>query len=1049
MRFSQKLLLPVCSAMLMAGGLASASTLITSTGFENTDNFNADTAGNTGGVNTVTPDGSIWKSGVVNSQYNGIWAGQNKTSGGELSAVLGNDGQYLTVDATGSDGVGTLNFWYSSYTGSTNATIEIQWTSDALDGSETWITADSFTVVSLDNAWHLRRSDIQQPGDIKLRWLINGTGGVSIDDVDVTRFVDPVIARTSFESSDGFALTGGSNTAGFNVTSTSDNAQWSSGVPGNAHNGIWAGQANTGTWSAVIGREGQYLQADPAGAEGVDKVRFSHISYTGSNSTISLQWTADVLDGSEQWTTAGSYQETGLGTEWATKEYTVNQSGDIKLRWLVSGAGGSSIDDVEITRKRPDLIKVAAVGDSITRGMGIADTNSSYPSQLQELLGDQYEVGNFGHSGARVSTISSKPYTETQDYQNALAFGADIIFIALGINDCSPGQWNVNKPVFARDYKAIIDSLRASGDNPEIYIGSLMPVVHPYGKYLEIHEQLPECRQYVEQVANDNNLPFIDLYTPLNSEENVYPDGLHPDATGAGIIAETVHKAITQEYGGLQMPWLFGDNMVIQRDKPIDVFGIANPEEIVTVELDGATSTATADENGQWSVSLAEKPAGGPFQLKISSNSGRSVHYENVMIGEVWVAAGQSNMAWEMRQDRDWNQEKGSTNDYPNIRILNRVGNPWPNNVVFNAGELQRLTVDNYYSGSWQNGSEQTVAPVSAVAYYFAREVHKETGITVGIIENAIGGASMEAYMPRTALNTPDLNLVMKDWLNADIAPEWHRGRAAKNLQTWVNSDQSTPMPHHPYEPTFLYDAEVADLMDFNFRGVLWYQGETNATDDNETAWDIDYNQKLFEGLIQSWRQEAGEADLPFYYVQLPNLNRNWAPFRDMQRRVLTDSGLDNLGMAVTLDLGHNTDVHPTNKIEVGKRLSLWARNSLYGESSLTYSGPIFNGDFIDHGATLEIGFDHVGNGLTTNSCGPLVGFEVAGSDGIWKTATATFSKDRVVVSSDDVADPQAVRYAWANNPIFNLYNHSGDFNGDDYQLLPASPFQAGNLNFN
>ena len=255
-------------------------------------------------------------------------------------------------------------------------------------------------------------------------------------------------------------------------------------------------------------------------------------------------------------------------------------------------------------------------------------------------------------------------------------------------------------------------------------------------------------------------------------------------------------------------------------------------------------------------------------------------------------------------------------------------------------------------------------------------------------------------------------------------------------------------MPHHPYEPTFLYDAEVAELMGYKFRGVLWYQGETNATDDNETAWDIDYNQKLFEGLIQSWRQEAGEADLPFYYVQLPNLDRNWAPFRDMQRRVLTDSGLNNLGMAVTLDLGHSTDVHPTNKIEVGKRLSLWARNTLYGESSLTYSGPIFNGDFIDHGATLEVGFDHVGNGLTTNNCGPLVGFEVAGSDGIWKAATAIFSKDKVVVSSDGVADPQAVRYAWAGNPSFNLYNHSGDFSGDDYRLLPASPFQAGNLNF-
>ena len=400
-----------------------------------------------------------------------------------------------------------------------------------------------------------------------------------------------------------------------------------------------------------------------------------------------------------------------------------------------------------------------------------------------------------------------------------------------------------------------------------------------------------------------------------------------------------------------------------------------------------------------------------------------------------------------MQQDRDWSEVRETVGGMPDIRILKRQHDPKANNVVFSEAQMARTNVNNFYDGSWAEGSETSVAPASAVAWYFAREIHQQTGVAVGIIDNAVGGTSMEAYMPRRALTTETLFPLMDDWMNAGIAPEWHRERAKKNL----SANTSAVVPHHPYEPTFLYNAEVVDMIDFGFRGVLWYQGETNATDiTNRVAWDIDHNQALFEGLINSWRSEAGR-DFPFYYVQLPNLNRNWAPFRDMQRRVLTDSGIENLGMAVILDQGNSTDVHPNNKVEVGKRLSLIARNQLYGEPDLVYSGPIFNGDFEVSGSSVIVGFDHTGDGLTTDDCLDITGFEVAGSDGRWYPAKALISRDdfsRLIVSSDQVSAPQSVRYAWADNPDFNLYSYYAGYAGEEYQLLPASPFRAGDLSF-
>ncbi|MCK4998636.1 MAG: hypothetical protein KAS23_03845, partial [Anaerohalosphaera sp.] len=662
----------------------------------------------------------------------------------------------------------------------------------------------------------------------------------------------------------------------------------------------------------------------------------------------------------------------------------------------------------------------------------------SYPAKLQALLGSGYDVRNFGRSGARVTQTSSNPYKGSSQYNAAIAFNPQIVVIALGVNDCSVGQWDSNKARFISDYKDLISDFRALGASPKIWLCNLMPAVPPYEPYLALDVNIGQCDPMIEQVAVDEGLTLIDLFTNLNSEENVYSsDGLHPSKEGAAIIAETVAPAISGQYGGLKMPFVFGSHMVLQRNEPIPVFGTGNVGDTVTVTLSTNTAAGIVDGNGRWRVDMPAMMAGGPYTFS-ASNGTTTLTFTDVLIGEVWVAAGQSNMAWRCDQDSDWATQGPLANNYPNIRLLNREGSPWPGGGDFSQAELDKTTVGDYYVGNWEVCSQANAATISAVAYYFARDIHVETGVPVGIIENAIGGTSMESYMTRASLSKAETYPVMKDWLNASIATDWHRGRAKDNLGLWLNGGQIGPMPHHPFEPTFLYDAEIADLIPMAIKGVLWYQGETNATDgSNQVAWDQEFTRSLFEGLISGWRTEWGQGDFPFYYVQLPNLNRNWMLFREMQLQTL--GNVENTGMAVTIDIGNPSNVHPAAKQEVGRRLSLWARANEYGESELVYSGPLYNGSFVDEGDKLRVGFDHVGGGLVASGSG-LDGFEVSDAYGNWHGATAVIDGDEVVASSSSVTDPKAVRYAWAPNPEISLTNAEG---------LPASPFRAGNFAVN
>lgn len=696
------------------------------------------------------------------------------------------------------------------------------------------------------------------------------------------------------------------------------------------------------------------------------------------------------------------------------------------LCFFVSGlrAATSLVNSAECA----DVIRVACVGDSITYGSKIDDREANcYPAQLGKLLGSKFEVINFGHGGARVSTIAPKCYMNFPEYRESLKFNPDVVIIALGINDCSVKEWENNKKVFTESYEKLISSYQNLDSKPKIWLTTLMPVMPPYEPYLAIQENMKQCAPLIESLAAQHGLTVIDLFTPLNRQQRIYAiDGIHPSAEGAAIIARKICSAITGDFGGLSLPYVFGDHMVIQRDEPVRVFGKGNVGDTVYVKLSALNGQATVDGNGEWQVELGALKAGGPYKLSVSAD--KKIEYSDVMAGEVWLCAGQSNMAFTLKSDRDAEIQLPLADNYPRIRLLKRSVNPGPSKKAFTADDLAKITTDNYYSGDWQICSSETAKEFSAVGCYFALELYKTLGVPVGIIQNAVGGAPIEAFMPREAFQKERLYPLTVDWLDAN-SPSWHRERAKMNLAN-CDPNNKGALPHHPYEPTFIYYADIEEMMPYVIRGVLWYQGETNACDvETNRAWDPQANKDLFKGLINSWRANWNLGDLPFYYVQLPNMNRDWMLFRRMQYEVLNE--LPALGMAVTIDIGDANNVHPKLKYEVGRRLSLWARANVYEQTALIYSGPLFK-EAKQTDGKIYLRFDSIGSGLATSDGNDLRGFEIQGSQGQWHIADSYIDKNCVVINNAAQSDVTAVRYAWRPNPDANLINK---------EKLPASPF--------
>ena len=484
---------------------------------------------------------------------------------------------------------------------------------------------------------------------------------------------------------------------------------------------------------------------------------------------------------------------------------------------------------------------------------------------------------------------------------------------------------------------------------------------------------------------------------------------------------------------------VFGPGMVLQRNRPAPVWGTAAPGDTLTVTFAGQTKTATADKEGKWRITLdpLQASAKGRTLAVQSTIDNHKSTFPNVLVGDVWLCSGQSNMAFGLRSAVSAKTELPAAN-HPGIRLLHMIQGTPGGRSVYGPKELARCTPEKYFAGTWTACTPETAKNFSAVAYFFGRDVRKATGVPVGLIHNAVGGTPTEAWMSRPTLQAdPQFRELLEDWPASKQLHPFMSERSSIHLKGWREAAEKAkaagqpvpPMPGHPFKPAFLYESGIAPLMPLAIRGVIWYQGESNST--NPTLHD-----RLFPAMIRDWRKGWGQGDFPFLFVQLPGMGTSkgyraekWPEFREGQARALS---LPNTGMAVTIDVGNPTNVHPRDKRTVGQRLALIARAKVYGES-VVYSGPVLESlAAAADGRGLKLTFDCVGGGLAVRGGGKLTGFETAGRDGTFTPAEATIQGDSVIITAE--GKPTAVRYAWAPFPDANLINKEG---------LPAAPFRA------
>lgn len=669
-------------------------------------------------------------------------------------------------------------------------------------------------------------------------------------------------------------------------------------------------------------------------------------------------------------------------------------------------------------KKQIQQIKVACIGNSITYGTGIKDREHfSYPVQLQKMLGNKYLIGNFGKPGATLLNHGHRPYIQQAEFKEAMAFKGDIAVIHLGINDTDPRNWPNYRDEFVKDYLSLMDSLRSANPKVRFILARMTPIADRHPRFISgtklWHDEIQNA---IETVARVSGAELIDFHAPLYPYPNLLPDAIHPNAEGAGILAKTVYGGITGNYGGLKLSNLYTDYMVLQRNVPLDIHGTANTGTKVVVSIAKQKSMAIANNRGEWCVTLQPLKVGDDYTLTIETDRQKKI-FRHVAVGEVWLCSGQSNMAFMLHQASTGKKDIPLAND-SDLRLYDMKGRWETYDVAWRTSCLDSLNHLQYFEdASWKPTTPETAAKFSAVAYYYGKMLRDSLKVPVGLICNAIGGSPTESWIDRNTLET-QFPAILKDWLYNDFIQDWVRNRAAKNL-----TNDSTRLGRHPYEPCYLYESGIMPLQQYPIKGVIWYQGESNAHN-------MEAHEKLFHLLVDSWRTNWKNPQMPFYFVQLSSLNRpSWTWFRDSQLRLM--KSIPNTGMTVSSDYGDSLDVHPTNKQPVGERLGRWALNKTYAHH-VTPSGPIFENVTKD-GATLVVSFNY-GDGLRTSDGKAPSCFEIAEEDGLFYPATVTIEKNKVRLTSPKVRVPIYVRYGWQPFTRANLVNQDG---------LPASTFRG------
>jgi sialate O-acetylesterase len=487
----------------------------------------------------------------------------------------------------------------------------------------------------------------------------------------------------------------------------------------------------------------------------------------------------------------------------------------------------------------------------------------------------------------------------------------------------------------------------------------------------------------------------------------------------------------------VKLPSLLSDGLVLQQGMKVNIWGTADPGERVTVTLGDQQASGVAESRGQWKVKLGPLSPGGPFTMTIAGKNTITLH--DVLVGEVWVCSGQSNMEMPVGTNpQGWSsgvanyQDEMARADYPGLRMFT----------------VQKAVADkpqHELNGYWVVARPETVGEFSAVGYFFGRELLKALNVPIGMIHSSWGGTPAESWTSHHTLESdPEFKSILEAGTKLLSPYPKNFQDFEKQLAQWgKDSDKAesegAPIPtaptvpddprRNPWRPSGLFNAMIMPLTPYAIRGVIWYQGESNS--DRPAQY-----RKLFPAMIRDWRAAWEEGDFPFLFVQLANWGvynpqLNWPELREAQLKTLS---LPKTGMAVTIDVGDGSDIHPKNKQEVGNRLALAAQAIAYGRDVI-YSGPIYESMAVE-GEKIRLRFKYVYGGLVAKNSpvSVLSGFEIAGDDHKFVAAEAKIDGDTVVVRSEKAPHPVAVRYAWGMNPRCNLYNRAG---------LPASPFRT------
>lgn len=560
---------------------------------------------------------------------------------------------------------------------------------------------------------------------------------------------------------------------------------------------------------------------------------------------------------------------------------------------------------------------VACIGDSVTKGYGLKDSTKSYPYQLQQLLGDDYLVRNYGHSGATLLQQGHQPYQKTQAYKEALAFAPDILIIALGLNDTDPRNWPNYRNNFFADYTQLIQAFKQVNPAVAVYICTMTPIFSGHTRFLSgTRDWFDQIQQLIPVIAKANGATVIDNHTLLAPRIDLFDDNLHPSTQGASIIANNVYQHLVPIPRKLRVDAALGSHMVLQRNVENSIRGEAGPHAPIEILFDHKHYTTQANAVGKWAINLPPMQAGGPYELKIFS-AHDSLIFKDVLFGDVFLASGQSNMAFQLRAMNNGHAYIQNVAKYPQIRLFKNNNLIETTNSTWDVNTLQKINDLEYFSGQWEVATTENVPYFSAISYVFARALHSSVDVPIGIIDLAVGGSNTESWIPRKALE--DDNLLasyIHNWRKSDFVQDFCRFRGDKNLQLATLKNQ-----RHPYDPAYNYESGIQKWVNTQLKGILWYQGESNAHN-------VEHHAYVFTKLISSWRRSFNQ-ELPFYFVQLSSIQRpSWGDFRNSQR--LLAAKIPKVYMAISSDVGNPTDVHPLDKEIIGKRLANLVKQHSY-----------------------------------------------------------------------------------------------------------------------